>query len=76
MIDKDRIQKAIESMPEIKYVMGVDCHDDIGAYCLMRFIDGKEPEMILSKKKINDVQFEEEVENLSKYFNATILKDG
>lgn len=60
---------------EVKYVIGVDTYDENNnAYCLGRIIDEK-PEIILVKNIRNKTDFDEEVKNLSKYFNAQIYKE-
>ena len=44
-------------------------------YCLARDINGIF-EVLLSKSMTDDSDFEEEVENLAKYFNAEIVKEA
>lgn len=58
-----------------KYFLGVDTYDkDIVCYCLMKKTGGS-TEILLSKRMRKSVEFTQEVENLSKYFNAITLKD-
>jgi hypothetical protein len=58
-----------------QYIMGVDTYDkDIACYCLMKKT-GDSTEILLSKRMRKSVEFTQEVENLSKYFNAITLKD-
>ena len=57
----------------IKYVLGIDNYDvDISTYTLVRIVDG-EFDIILTKKIKNKEDFAIEVENLSNYFNASIV---
>lgn len=54
------------------YSIGVDTYDKKAlAYCLCKTNDGK-MEILLAKTMRVEKEFKQEVENLSKYFNATI----
>lgn len=55
----------------MEYTIGVSSN----AYCLARKI-GDDVEVLLSKAMINQKEFEEEVSNLAKYFNAVIVGDN
>ncbi len=62
------------SIPQVEYVVGIDTYDEkANAYCLVRAIDGNK-EVILSKTVIDPKEFQEEVDNLAKYFNAKIVR--
>jgi hypothetical protein len=55
--------------------MGVDTSNkDFLSYCLVREIDGLSTVIILNTMN-NEDEFQRQVENLSKYFNATIIKE-
>lgn len=57
-----------------RYTIGIDCYDkDKHSYCLCRIQD-KKMEFLLAKT-LSPEEFKEEVENLSKYFNAVIYKN-
>jgi len=59
---------------EPEYFMGVDTYDKKrNAYCLTRRVDGT-TEVLLSKVIKDENDFEKEVENLAKYFNAKVLR--
>ena len=59
---------------EPKYFIGTDAYDkDVAAYCLVRRI-GTSSDIILSKTMKNDNKFSLEVKNLTKYFNAILIK--
>lgn len=59
---------------EPEYFMGVDTYDkEMNAYCLTRRVDGA-TEVLLSKVIKDENDFEKEVENLAKYFNAKVLR--
>ena len=63
------------TVKEPKFLIGTDTYDENScAYCLCRAVDDK-IEVIMAKTMNNVVDFDKEVENLSKYFNATILKE-
>lgn len=60
---------------EPKYTIGVDTYDEnANAYCLVRMVDEK-MEVILAKTIRDKKKFDKEVENLSKYFGAAIIKE-
>lgn len=72
LFDKDLLDKSKIKHPQ--YIIGVDTYDkDALAYCLSRKVDGV-IEIILLKTMRNEKQFEEEVQNLSKYFNAEVFR--
>lgn len=82
MFNSGEIQKAIEKQLEQirdntypRYYIGIDVYDEIYAYCLMKknIVDNS-TEIILSKR-MREKGFSEEVNNLSKYFNAEIIKE-
>jgi hypothetical protein len=61
---------------EPQYYIGVDNYDkENNAYCLSRHWEGN-IEILQSKVIKDEVEFEKEVENLSKYFNAKIIKES
>jgi len=61
---------------EPEYFMGVDTYDKkMNAYCLTRRVDGI-IEILLSKVIKDENDFEKEVENLAKYFNAKVLRSA
>lgn len=63
-----------DKVVEPEYFMGVDTYDkEINSYCLTRRVDGV-IEVLLSKEIKDENDFEKEVENLSKYFNAKVLR--
>ena len=73
LFDKALLEKATIKQPE--YVIGVDTYDkDVLAYCFGRKVDGVF-KIMLSKTMRDEKEFKQEVENLSKYFNATIYKE-
>lgn len=54
------------------YSIGVDTYDKKTlAYCLCKNLNGT-MEILLAKTMNKEKEFKQEVENLSKYFNATI----
>ena len=62
------------SIPTPKYFIGVDPHEtDTNTYCLIRRV-GTTTEVLLPKVIRDENIFEEEVENLSKYFNAKEIR--
>lgn len=66
---------AIINKDKVSYVIGVDTYDKkCLAYCLCRNINGQ-VDVILSKRMTNKKSFEEEVDNLSKYFNAVTYRE-
>jgi len=65
-----------------RYVIGWDATDDLSTFCFGRYNFKGSFEILLQKQFINEDQhitvkteFETEVENISKYFNATIIKE-
>lgn len=58
-----------------KHYIGIDRSKNINSYCLVRHFDNV-PEIILSKSIIDLREFNEEVSNLSKYFNAEIIEES
>jgi hypothetical protein len=70
---KEKI-KSLEDFP-YGYTIGVDSGSgkNDAAYCLVRG-RGTEITVLLAKGNMNDEQFNEEVRNLAKYFNAKIEK--
>lgn len=70
IFDNARIQSRLNSIGRLTYVIAVDTVD-IPTYCLVRSTD--ENSTVLLLKQIQDVtEFETEVANLSKYFNAEV----
>ena len=65
------------------YTIGVDCtFDKVKSYCLSKTVVGKSTEIILTNSVVEDQEFrseksefQKEVENLAKYFNAKIIGD-
>lgn len=58
-----------------KYIIGVDTYDEnANTYCLVRILDENQ-EVILTKTICDKKEFDKEVENLSKYFDAVIIKE-
>lgn len=54
-----------------KYTIWADTYDDkTHAYCLVRLLSDGTTEVLLSKSMTAGREFQEEVENLSKYFNV------
>ena len=83
-LDKADVSSSLDCQPnynviaEPKYFLGVDTYDkDCLSYCLMRKI-GECNEVILAKQmnKHNEAYFDEEVNNIAKYFNATTIWNG
>ena len=63
-----------EKIIEPEYFMGIDTYDKkMNAYCLTRRFNGI-TEILLSKVIKDENDFEKEVENLAKYFNAKVLR--
>ncbi len=65
-----------------RYVIGCDATDNLNTFCFGRQNFNGSFEILLQKQFINKDQpitgkteFETEVENTSKYFNATIIKE-
>lgn len=60
---------------EPEYTLGIDTYDKENlSYCLGRTIDGVF-EVIATKTMRYEAQFKEEIENLAKYFNVTIVEE-
>ncbi len=58
-----------------KYILGVDCCDENAlAYCLVKHFEGS-VEVIGAGTMSNKALFEEEVNNLAKYYNAEIVRE-
>ena len=58
-----------------KYYIGVDKYKGSpSCYCLTRELNGT-VDIILIKRSNNEEEFDAEVNNLAKYFNATIIKE-
>lgn len=70
---KEELEKIIL---HVDYILGVDMYDDdIHAYCLiMRYRETESDFVILSKEMKAGDEFNQEVENLRKYFNARLLR--
>lgn len=61
---------------EQKYIMGVDTYDkDALVYCLSRKLDDTF-EILLTKKMRDENEFNKDVETLSRYFNADVIREG
>jgi hypothetical protein len=74
LFDKALLDKNIIKQPE--YIMGVDTYDkDALVYCFGRKIDGVF-EIMLTKTMRNETEFNQEIENLVKYFNAEVIRNG
>ena len=73
---EDMIEKAMTA-DKPYYAIGVDTYDkDNLSYCLTRKIDGV-IEVLLSKTMSEDERkFNQEVDNLAKYFDADVFKSG
>jgi hypothetical protein len=77
----DELEKYKNS--DIIHTIGVDgTFDDIKSYCLTRTVVGEKAEVILTKsvvekneERATKSEFQIEVENLAKYFNAEIIGD-
>lgn len=73
LFDKFLFTNAINKKQE--YFIGVDTEDKILAYCFGRIVDGVF-EILLSKCMKNETEFNQEVDNLAKYFNANVSRSG
>lgn len=63
----------IKDLTPSKYVLGVDTlDDDANAYCLMR-VSGDNKEVILCKSLKKGDDFDSEINNLARYFNADLV---
>lgn len=68
-----RLEKLRKENPE--YVIGVDLNDEgASGYCLVKKI-GKTMTVLLCKGINDKDEFELEVNNLAKYFNAKIIRE-
>lgn len=75
MEDSVFILKDLAILPTPTFVMGVDTYDPKNlAYCLTKHTDGDFIEVVLSKRMSDKEAFDEEVDNLCKYFDAQLLK--
>jgi hypothetical protein len=74
VFDRKILDKLSTKTPS--YTIGIDKDDKKGlAYCLVANIDGKF-NVILCKNMHNETEFDIEVGNLSKYFNARIISSN
>lgn len=74
LFDKSLLEKAIIKQPY--YAMGVYTYDkNTLSYCLSRKVDGV-VEILLCKTMRDETEFNQEVENLAKYFNADVFRSG
>lgn len=74
LFDKSIFDKITTKQPY--YAMAVDNHNkDALVYCLSRKIDGV-VEILLCKTMRDEKEFNNEFENLAKYFNADIFQMG
>lgn len=74
LFDKSLLEKATIKQP--KYMIGVDTFNkDALAYCFIRKVDGVF-EIILDKTMRDEKEFNQEVENLVKYFDATLYTNS
>ena len=65
-----------EIVAPVKYTIGVDTYDkNFPTYCLCR-LKGETVEVLLSKTMRDEKEFEREVQDLAKYFNADISRSG
>jgi hypothetical protein len=68
LLEKMKVEKPI-------YSIGVSTYDkNLSCYCLGRECNGKH-EIILLKTIKDEIEFKQEVENISKYFNANIYSN-
>lgn len=73
LFDKSLLEKTAMKQPE--YVIGVyTCDQNALAYCFGRKVDGVF-EIILAKTMRDEKEFQQEVENLAKYFNASVFSE-
>lgn len=73
MFNKALLKIQMDKKP--RYVIGVDSYNkDALAYCLGKELDGSF-EVLLAKTIRNKMRFEEEVQNLAKYFGADIISE-
>lgn len=73
------VSKALLDKSSIKqpyYAIGVDTYDkEHLAYCLVKELNGVS-EILLLKTMSNESEFNQEVDNLAKYFNANVFRDS
>ena len=77
MFDKKILKKALDNakVSPPRFYMGVDEYDKNAlSYCLMREFNGT-IEVVLAKTMRDKVLFDQEVENLAKYFEALSFKE-
>ena len=75
IFDKDLIEKAMTAKKPY-YAIGVDTYGKGNlAYCLTRKIDGV-IEVLLSKTMRDETEFKQEVETLTKCFEADVFTSG
>ena len=75
VFNKELLELAISTVRRVDYVIGVDATDkNSQSYCLARVVQG-ESEIILMNLMTDEKDFEEEVANLTKYFNAKVIRD-
>jgi hypothetical protein len=73
LFDKSLLDKITIKHPN--YTLGVDTYDKKSfAYCLSSKKVSGEFEVLLCKTMTNEEEFNQEVANLAKYFNADIIK--
>lgn len=74
LFDRSKLENVIVKPPY--YAIGVDTYTkDKLAYCLSRKVND-DVEILLAKTMRDEKEFEQEVENLAKYFNADIFRSG
>jgi len=72
LFDRSKLENVIVKPPY--YAIGIDTYTkDKLAYCLSRKVDDV-VEILLAKTMRDEKEFEQEVENLAKYFNADIFR--
>jgi hypothetical protein len=65
-----------DNIEEPKHFIGIDDYEkDSLSYCLCRKINDKS-EVLLIKTMSNEEAFNKEVENLSKHFNAKVIREA
>ena len=58
-----------------KHVLGISTDGEVHSYCLGRWDNEGNFEVLLTSKLKDKWEFDREVENLSKYFNAELIKE-
>ncbi len=78
---QNKLEQSARQLSDMEYIIGIEktgikdqdrCTHDMNAYCLLR----KLPHgctLILSKIIRDEMEFDEEVANLAKYFNAKLI---